>query len=95
MGDFKISSLAKAVVAFFLGLIGWLLRKGADDRKNLDDSKYREEEDTTYVGKVIKIESLHDKRVSEIDGIDLSDDRIDELLSTYPDQDPAPRPPKT
>lgn len=77
-------SIGKAISALFFTIIGWLLSK----LKAANERAKTAEEDARELAKASQAqaerERSHEKRIEEIASDNLSDDRVGELLSTYP-----------
>ena len=79
-------TIGRAISALFFTIAGWILArlKAANERAKTA------EEDARELAQSIKSqaerERFHEKRVEEIASDNLSDDRVSELLSTYPSE---------
>ncbi|OGP10428.1 MAG: hypothetical protein A2048_01305 [Deltaproteobacteria bacterium GWA2_45_12] len=77
-------SIGRAISALFFTVVGWLLSK----LKTANERAKTAEEDVRELAKASQAqaerERSHEKRVEEIASDNLSDDRVSELLSTYP-----------
>ncbi len=82
-------SIGRAISALFFTVIGWLL----SNRKAANERAKTAEEDARELAKASQAqaerERSHEKRVEEIASDNLSDDRVSELLSTYPSENTA------
>lgn len=77
-------SIGKALSALFFTVVGWLLSKlkSANERAKTAEEDARELAEASQAQ--AERERSHEKRVEEIASDNLSDDRVSELLSTYP-----------
>ena len=77
-------SIGRVISALFFTVVGWLLSK----LKAANERAKTAEEDARELAKASQAqaerERSHEKRIEEIAADNLSDDRVSELLSTYP-----------
>ena len=81
----KGQGIWKAVVSFLTGLIGWMLHKAATDRESRLVAEDQKKLTEKYLNDIVAIGQDHEKILAEIADANLTDERISELLSTFPD----------
>ncbi len=83
--DLKGQGLWKAIISFLTGLVGWLLHKAATDKEGRLVAEEQKKKTEENLQEIIRLGQEHEKLLSEINDANLSDERISELLSTFPD----------
>ena len=81
----KGQGIWKAIVSFLTGVIGWMLHKAATDKESRLVAEDQKKLTDKYLKDIIAQGQDHEKILAEINDPNLSDERITELLSTFPD----------
>lgn len=83
--ELKGQGIWKAIIGFLTGLIGWMLHKAATDKEGRLVAEDQKKLTDKYLNELVAQGQEHEKIIAEINDPDITDERISELLSTFPD----------